>query len=193
MEKTKLVIICGPTASGKTSAAIELALAFGGEVISADSMQVYKFMDIGTAKPTVEEQRGVPHHLISVVRPDEEYTAAHFKTDAARKISEIAGQGKNPVIAGGTGLYIKALTQGLFDGPQADWELRRELLEVAASKGREALHEMLKKIDPIGAVKHTPEQCPQGHTGDRGLRALWKADIEPSKRAFLQRIALFLP
>lgn len=156
MEKTKLVIICGPTASGKTSAAIELALAFNGEVISADSMQVYKFMDIGTAKPAVEEQRGVPHHLISVVRPDEEYTAAHFKTDAARKILEIAGQGKNPVIAGGTGLYIKALTQGLFDGPQADWELRRELLEVAASKGREALHEMLKKIDPIGASSIHP-------------------------------------
>ena len=156
MEKTKLVIVCGPTASGKTSAAVELALALGGEVISADSMQVYKFMDIGTAKPTVEEQRGIPHHLISVVRPDEEYTAAHFKTDAAKKISEIAGRGKNPVIAGGTGLYIKALTQGLFDGPQADWELRRELLEVAASKGREALHEMLKKVDPVGAASIHP-------------------------------------
>jgi tRNA dimethylallyltransferase len=151
MDKTKLVIVSGPTASGKTSLAVELALAFNGEIISADSMQVYRLMDIGTAKPTLEERMGVAHHLIDVALPDEEYTAARFKVEAASKIREIADRGRNVIIAGGTGLYIKALTQGLFDGPEADWELRRELLAIAADKGKDALHEMLKKIDPEGA------------------------------------------
>jgi tRNA dimethylallyltransferase len=151
MDKTRLVIVSGPTASGKTSLAVELALLYNGEIISADSMQVYRLMDIGTAKPSLKERRGIPHHLIDVVYPDEEYTAARFKIDASSKIREIAGQGKNIIIAGGTGLYIKALTQGLFDGPEADWELRRELLAVAADKGKVALHERLKKIDPEGA------------------------------------------
>lgn len=151
MERPRLVIISGPTASGKTNLAIELALLFGADIISADSMQVYRLMDIGTGKPTMDERKGVPHHLLDVVYPDEEYTAARFKGEAAEKIREITQKGRNVIIAGGTGLYIKALTQGLFSGPEADWELRGELLETARTKGREYVHEMLKKVDPAGA------------------------------------------
>lgn len=171
MKKTKLLIVCGPTASGKTSAAIEIALAFGGEVINADSMQVYEFMDIGTAKPTAEERRGVAHHLIDIVRPDEEYTAARFKADAAGKIAELTDRKKTAIVAGGTGLYIKALTQGLFEGPEADWGRRAELLEIASSKGRHALHELLKKMDPIGAGRIHPNNI------NRVIRAIEVCEI----------------
>jgi tRNA dimethylallyltransferase len=156
MGKTRLVIISGPTASGKSSLAVELGRLFNGEVISADSMQVYKLMDIGTGKPTCEERRGVAHHLIDVVYPDEEYTAARFRTEASNKINEIAARGKTVILAGGTGLYIKALTQGLFSGPEANRELRQELVAIAAGQGREALHEMLRKIDPEGASRIHP-------------------------------------
>jgi tRNA dimethylallyltransferase len=156
MGKTRLVIISGPTASGKSSLAVELAHLFNGEVISADSMQVYKLMDIGTGKPTYEERRGIAHHLIDVVYPDEEYTAARFRTEASNKINEIAARGKTVILAGGTGLYIKALTQGLFNGPEANRELRQELVAIAAGQGRETLHEMLRKIDPDGASRIHP-------------------------------------
>ncbi|MCL4873503.1 tRNA (adenosine(37)-N6)-dimethylallyltransferase MiaA [bacterium] len=152
----KLVIIAGPTASGKTALAVELARLFDCEVISADSMQVYRHMDIGTAKPAEDEVAGVAHHLISVVDPSEEYTAARFREDALRKIREINGRGKRAVIAGGTGLYIKALTQGLFEGPEADRELRRGLLEEAEKKGRAALHEKLREVDPVSASRIHP-------------------------------------
>ncbi|HEY4708398.1 MAG TPA: tRNA (adenosine(37)-N6)-dimethylallyltransferase MiaA [Thermodesulfobacteriota bacterium] len=156
MDKTKAVIICGPTASGKSALAIELARLFNGEVVSADSLQVYRFMDIGTAKPSKEEISGVAHHLIDIVKPDEEYTAARFREDAEEAIKGIRGRGKNVFIAGGTGLYIKALTQGLFEGPQADWELRRELLGRAASIGTDALHARLKEVDPESASRIHP-------------------------------------
>jgi len=156
MDRTKAVIICGPTASGKSALAVELARRFNGEVVSADSMQVYRFMDIGTAKPSKEEISGVAHHLIDIVKPDEEYTAARFREDAEEAIKGIRGRGKNVFIAGGTGLYIKALTQGLFEGPQADWGLRRELLRRAASIGADALHARLKEVDPESASRIHP-------------------------------------
>lgn len=156
MGKTRLVIIAGPTASGKTALAVGIARLFNGEVVNADSMQVYRHMDIGTAKPTDEERAGIPHHLIDIVSPDEEYTAARFRADAQKAIADIASRGKTPVVAGGTGLYIKALTGGLFAGPQADWELRRDLLETASSRGKEALHEILRSIDPESASRIHP-------------------------------------
>lgn len=149
--KTRLVIIAGPTASGKTALAVELARSFGGEVISADSMQVYRRMDIGTAKPSKDELAGVAHHLIDIADPDEDYTAARFAADAAGKIREIESGGKVPFVAGGTGLYIRALTEGLFEGPGSDRELRARLVETAASRGRAALHEMLRAVDPVSA------------------------------------------
>lgn len=156
MQKKKIVIIAGPTASGKTGLAIELARAFNAEIISADSMQVYKFMDIGTAKPSFEERSLVRHHLIDVVCPDEEFTAARFRDAASLKIDEISAGGKNIIIAGGTGLYIKALTEGIFEGPQADWEFRKSLVETAELSGRSALYERLKKVDPAAAANIHP-------------------------------------
>jgi len=181
MDKTRLIIVSGPTASGKTSLAVELALLFNGEIISADSMQVYRLMDIGTAKPTLEERRGVAHHLIDVVYPDEEYTAARFRTEASNKIKEIAGRGRTVIIAGGTGLYIKALTQGLFSGPEANRELRQELLEVASEKGKEALHEMLKKIDPEGASQIHPNNL------NRVIRAIEVYELSGKPISGLQK------
>lgn len=181
MRKTRLLIISGPTASGKSALAAELALLYNAEVISADSMQVYKLMDIGTGKPTVDERKGVPHHLIDVVFPNEEYTAARFKIDAASIIEKITGRGKNVIIAGGTGLYIKALTQGLFEGPEANWDLRRELLGIAAEKGREALHGMLAQIDPEGASKIHPNNV------HRVIRAIEVFEVAKTPISTLQK------
>lgn len=181
MDKTRLLIISGPTASGKTALAVELAGLFNAEIISADSMQVYRLMDIGTGKPTMDERMGIPHHLLDVVYPDEEYTAASFRTDAAEKIDEITRRGKKVVMAGGTGLYIKALIEGLFSGPGADWDRRRELLEIASEKGREAIHEMLGRIDPEGASRIHPNNL------HRVIRAIEVYELAKTPISTLQK------
>lgn len=152
MPKTKAVIIAGPTAAGKSSLAMALAEEFNGEIINADSMQVFRFMDIGTAKPSREDLLKVPHHLMDIVEPDEEYTVARYRADALEKIREIGSRGRNIFIAGGTGLYIKALTQGLFPGPKADKALRERLKKEGLEKGAEALHGRLKDVDPESAA-----------------------------------------
>jgi len=160
--RVKVVVIIGPTASGKSAIAIELAERFNGEIVSADSMQVYRYMDIGTAKPTKDQRKRVPHHLIDSVNPDEEFTAARYKDEAAKAIQEINNKGKNIFIVGGTGLYIRALTKGLFKGPCSDIKLRSELEMIAHSKeqigesGRKYLHDKLKEIDPEAASKIHP-------------------------------------
>lgn len=150
------VVITGPTCSGKTSVAVDLAESTGGEIISADSRQVYRKMDIGTAKPGPEETRRAPHHLIDILDPDERYTAADFRRDAEDKIREIRGKGKLPVIAGGTWLYIKALVDGIFEGPAGNGKVRAELEEQASSSGTMNLHMELSKIDPSSAGKIHP-------------------------------------
>ncbi|MFQ5442427.1 MAG: tRNA (adenosine(37)-N6)-dimethylallyltransferase MiaA [Thermodesulfobacteriota bacterium] len=150
-DKIKVVVIAGPTATGKSGVAVELCRLFNGEVINADSMQVYRFMEIGTAKPRVEERGEIPHHLIDVVDPDEDYTAARFRRDAHIKIEEIHARGKNPFVVGGTGLYIKALTKGIFEGPGPDPRLREKLLREAGEKGGESLYRRLEEIDPVSA------------------------------------------
>lgn len=152
----KIIVICGPTAIGKSALAAELAGLFNAEIISADSMHVYRHMDIGTAKPSKAEMGGVRHHLIDVVNPDEEYNAARFRKDAAALIEEIAGRSKNVIVSGGAGLYIKALTQGIFEGPRADEAVRRGLIEFAEANGREALYERLKDADPAAASSMHP-------------------------------------
>jgi len=114
-------------------------------------MQVYRFMDIGTAKPRMEERKKIPHHLIDVVNPDEDYTAARFRMDAHMKIEEIHASGKNPFVAGGSGLYIKALIKGIFEGPGADKKLREKLLKEAGEKGAQSLYRRLQEIDPVSA------------------------------------------
>lgn len=156
MGSIELIIIAGPTAAGKTSASIELAREFNGEVVSADSMQVYKFMDIGTAKPSIEERAGIAHHLIDIVNPDEEYSAARYSEDAKKAIDGILERGKLPFLVGGTGLYIRALTKGIFKGPSADPAVRQTLLDEARGKGREALYERLRLVDPEAAKRIHP-------------------------------------
>lgn len=154
--RKKVSIITGPTASGKTAIAIQLAQELNGEIISADSRQVYKFMDIGTAKPTLEEREQAVHHLIDIAYPDQTYSAGRFVRDAEDLIEQILNRNKLPIIVGGTGLYIKSLTQGLFRGPAADQIFREGLEEEVKRNGLEMLYNKLKKLDPATANRISP-------------------------------------
>ncbi len=162
----RLVVIVGPTGAGKTRLSLELAERCGGEVISADSQQVYVGMDIGTGKASSDERARVAHHLLDVVRPDEDMTAARFVELADRAISEITARGKVAIVCGGTGLYVRALLLGLFDGPPASPEVRAELTAIAQRDGAAALHAELTRVDPIAAAKIDP------HDTKRTIRAL---------------------
>ena len=148
-----VVAIVGPTASGKTGLSIALAHAFGGEIISMDSALVYRGMDIGTAKPGMTERAGVTHHLIDVIDPTQSYSAARFRADALRLVSEVRTRGKRPIITGGTMLYFKALREGLDDLPQADAQLRTEIEADAAARGWPALHADLARLDPATGAR----------------------------------------
>jgi tRNA dimethylallyltransferase len=149
----RLVVIVGPTGAGKTRLAMRLAEHTGGEVVSADSQQVYAGMDIGTGKVTPEERARVPHHVVDVVRPDEDMTAQRFVELADRAIADAARRGKPVIVCGGTGLYVRALLLGLFAGPPASPELRAELTETARRDGVAALHAELARVDPVIAAK----------------------------------------
>lgn len=151
--KTPLVIITGPTCSGKTGVALSFARSFPIEVVSADSMQVYRHMDIATAKPTLEQQSLLAHHLIDVVDPDEEFNAGMFSSLAAVKIREIVSRGRVPVVVGGTGLYIKALVYGLSPSPPGSPELRGYFRSVLQDRGSAHLRRFLERIDPETAKK----------------------------------------
>jgi len=150
--KKPLLIIAGATATGKSDAAAALALRLGGEIISADSMQVYKHMTIGTAKPSAEEMRGVPHYLVDELMPDEEYSAAIFQEKARAHLEDIAARGKVPILCGGTGFYINALLYGTdFTETVSDTAFRDEMQAAADAEGQEALHARLAVIDPAAA------------------------------------------
>ena len=151
-----LVAVLGPTATGKSALGLALAERFGGEIINCDSTAVYRGFDIGTDKVPLPERRGIPHHLIDIADPTDEYTAAQFARDAAAAIADIHARGKLPVLVGGTGFYYRALTRGLFPGPGKDAELRARLERVAARKGVQKLHRMLSKIDPDSALRIQP-------------------------------------
>ncbi len=155
MDKAKVIVIAGPTASGKTSLSIELAKKINGEVISSDSMQIYKDMTIGTAKPTLEEMDGISHHLIDFVSPDSRYSVADFKKDAEKAIDDIVSRGKVPIVVGGTGLYIDTLIYGIeYPELDLDEEYRKELMQKAESEeGLAELYEQAKKIDPQAIEK----------------------------------------
>lgn len=152
-KKPKIVIICGPTGIGKTSTAIDLAKTFHGEIVSADSMQIYRFMDIGTAKPTQSEIAHVPHHLIDFLTPDMPYDAVLFEKHARRAIEDILRRQRRPFIVGGTGFYIKALVHGLFDATPSDKAIRTRLKNEAARRGNKALYDRLLTCDPKTAQK----------------------------------------
>ena len=153
--KPDILIVCGATATGKTDCAVDLSRRFDGEVINADSMQVYRGMDIGTAKPTNKQREAIPFHLVDVADPNETFSTGRFKKLADAAIADIHGRGRLPVIAGGTGLYLKALTQGLFEGPEADPALRERLFD---QERREpgALHARLIEVDPKKAAALPP-------------------------------------
>ncbi|MDR1753984.1 MAG: tRNA (adenosine(37)-N6)-dimethylallyltransferase MiaA [Eubacterium sp.] len=154
MENIRIVVVCGPTASGKTALAVQIAEEFGGEVISADSMQVYKGMDIATAKPTEQETRGIPHHLISFVDPETAFSVADYVALAHKKIKDVHDRGRLPIIAGGTGLYISSLINNVkFDDTGADYKFREEMRNYAEAYGNKALLEKLRYIDPKTADK----------------------------------------
>ncbi|AYH42990.1 tRNA (adenosine(37)-N6)-dimethylallyltransferase MiaA [Azoarcus sp. DN11] len=150
------LLLLGPTASGKTASALALARELPIEIVSVDSALVYHDMDIGTAKPTAEELAACPHHLIDIVTPEENYSAAQFRTDALRLMDEITARGRVPLLAGGTMLYFKALREGLSDLPAADAALRAEIDAEAAQHGWPALHAELARLDPEAAARLEP-------------------------------------
>ena len=150
--KQPLIILTGPTASGKTALSVELAKRIGGEIISADSMQVYRYMDVGSAKVTVEEMDGVPHHLIDVLDPQDSFNVVTFQEMAKEAMKKIYANGHIPIVAGGTGFYIQALLYDIdFTDNDGDMEYRHHLEELAKEQGAEVLHSMLKEVDPPSA------------------------------------------
>jgi tRNA dimethylallyltransferase len=148
-----LVVILGPTGSGKTSLSVALGKQFDGEIVSCDSVAVYRGLEIGSAKPSAEQRALVPHHLLDVVAPDAYYTAGDYAREARAAIADIAGRGRLPLVTGGTGLYLRALLQGLFAGPQRSSALRERLLRKAETRGPARLHRALKRLDPASAAR----------------------------------------
>ncbi len=148
MSKPKVIVICGPTASGKTALSIELAKKIDGEIISSDSMQIYTDMNIGTAKPTIEEMQGIKHYMLDFVKPDERYSVADFKKDAEKAIEEVLKKGKTPIVVGGTGLYVDSLIYGIeYQNIEFDEEYRTELENRVINEGLETLYEEARKVD----------------------------------------------
>ena len=154
--KPLVLAILGPTATGKSALALALAERFGGEIVNCDSTAVYRGFDIGTDKVPVPERRGIPHHLIDVADPIDVYTAARYAEDASRAIREALDRGRLPLVVGGTGLYYRALTRGLFPGPGADPALRARLERVAERRGVRSLHRMVQRVDPASGERILP-------------------------------------
>lgn len=182
MVSRPLIVIVGPTAVGKTELALRLCEELGGEVISADSRQIYKGMDIGTAKPTAEERRRVPHHLVDLIEPHEGFTLVQYQEMAYEAIDDVLSRGRLPFLVGGTGLYVKALAEG-FSVPRVEPKMarRRAFLKEARERGTEALHARLKEVDPVAAARIDPRNV------RRVVRALevYEATGQPISR--LQR------
>ncbi len=149
----RIITIVGPTAAGKTSVALEIAESLGGEIVSADSRQLYRHLDIGTAKPTATERARAAHHLIDMLEPDERYDASRYADDAEEAISALIERGVEPLVVGGTGLYVRSLFEGMFKGPGRDEEVRASLEGRVATEGAPALHAELSKVDPATAER----------------------------------------
>lgn len=156
MSSVPLVVLVGPTATGKSSLALALAERVGGEIVAADSMQVYRGLDIGTAKPSVDDRLRIPHHIVDIVDPDQPFTAADYVRLASAAIVEIRARGRLPIVVGGTGLYVRALFYGLFDGPGEMTPLRETLYQEASRVGSAMLHRQLEAIDPESAAAIHP-------------------------------------
>lgn len=180
MAQPRLVILLGPTGAGKSGLAIELAEAFGGEILNADSMQVYRYMNIGTAKPTPEERQRIKHHLIDLVTPDQPFHAGLYRT-LGRKTVDSLHQKETPIfVVGGTGLYIKALTQGLFTSPKINSTVRERLKQEAEQRGKEFVYQRLREVDPKAAARIHPQDL------FRTIRALEVFESTGVQISFLQ-------
>jgi tRNA dimethylallyltransferase len=156
-----VVILLGPTGGGKTDLSLALGERFGGEIVSCDSVAVYRGMDLGSAKPTAEQRARLPHHLIDVADPDQPFTAGDYSRLARAALSEISSRGKLPIVTGGTGLYLRALTEGLFAGPQRQHELRKRLDRSRQRHGDGWLHRLLTKLDPVSAARIHANDTPK--------------------------------
>jgi tRNA dimethylallyltransferase len=185
VDRPKIVVIAGPTAGGKSALALELAGLFKAEIINADSMQVYRYLDIGTAKPTQEERKSVPHHLIDILYPDEEFSAALYREEAQRAIADVQARGRRAMVVGGTGLYIKALTSGLIRGGEVDPAIRSRLQAEAQAGGRERLYQRLREVDHPTAERLHP------HDTYRIIRALEVYERTGSPISALRKRHLF--
>jgi len=179
--KPKLVIILGPTGVGKSAVALEVASDIGGEIVNADSQQVYRHMDIGTGKPTPEQRERVAHHLIGIVDPDEEFNAALFHGRGLKSAEQIWSRKRQVILCGGTGLYIKAMTHGLFVGPAKNSEIRKRLEEEAREKGLATLYQRLKQVDPEAIRSIHP------HDRHRIIRALEVFELTGKRMTDWQR------
>ncbi len=188
--------IVGPTASGKTEIGVALAQRIGGEVVNCDSVQIYKEIEIATAKPSQAEMRGVPHHLIDYVSPNVKYTAADWALDAAEKIKEIEARGRVPILVGGTGFYLRALRQPFFESPKTDEKLREKLAKIKERKGAEHLYKILQRVDKAAAEKLFPRDYVRVsralevyfQTGERLSKLQPKREIAPE---FADRIKIY--
>jgi tRNA dimethylallyltransferase len=190
--------IAGPTASGKTELAVALALHLGNaEIVNFDSVQIYRGIEIATAKPTEEEKRGVPHHLIDYVSPETNYTAADWARDATEKIEEIESKKKTVILVGGTGFYLRTLKNPFFESPPTDEKLRERLRKIKEKKGAEHLHKLLEKVDPEMAEKLFPRDYVRT---TRGLEVFFQtgkrlSEIQPERKEppeFAERIKIFV-
>lgn len=161
-----LIAVCGPTASGKSALGLRLGELLSGEIVNYDSIQVYRGMDIGSGKVSKEDRRRIPHHLLDVVEPHEAFTAGDYRKLALNEIAKIRDRGKLPVLVGGTGLYLRALVEGLFRGPARSEQLRMRLREIANRRGRVFLHRLLRRVDPIAAKRIHP------HDAQKAIRAI---------------------
>jgi tRNA dimethylallyltransferase len=161
VSRLRIIALVGPTAAGKTDTAVALALGIGAEIVSVDSRQVYRRLDVGSAKPDAAARRAVPHHLLDVVEADECYDAARYAADARRAVAAIAARGRPVVLCGGSGLYLRALCEGLCPAPPADPEIRAALHAAIAERGTEALHDELRTADPGAAARIAPRDVPR--------------------------------
>jgi tRNA dimethylallyltransferase len=155
------VLLLGPTGSGKTALSLALGERFGGEIVSCDSVAVYRGMDLGTAKPTAEERARLPHHLIDVADPNQPFTAGEYSRQARAALREIASRGRLPIVTGGTGLYLRALTEGLFAGPERQQQLRERLYRSSQKRGSAWLHRLLRRLDPASAERIHANDAPK--------------------------------
>lgn len=192
-----LVVLLGPTASGKTALSLELAAKFNGEIVSCDSVAVYRDFEIGTAKPSAAERERVPHHCIDIVSPAQEYSAGDYQRDARAVIREITARGRMPIVTGGTGLYLRALLEGLFAGPKRSAPLRARLKRSAARHGAGWLSRVLERLDPAAAGRIHANDTPKliraievSLEARRPITEAWRAGAEPLTGYRVLRIGL---